>query len=32
MTDVKGNLTLMVDSITDNQYGLIAGLNCLLIG
>merc|ERR1711974_268744 len=31
-TDVMGNLTAAVDTVTDPQYGLIAGLNCLLIG
>lgn len=32
MTDIKGNLTNLVDSITHNKFGLIAGLNCALIG
>ncbi len=32
MTQVLGNLTNTVDSITNAKYGLIAGLNCRLIG
>lgn len=32
MTNISGNLTSTVDSITNAKYGLVAGLNCLLIG
>lgn len=32
MTNVLGNLTAAVDSIIDPNYGLIAGLNCKIIG
>ena len=31
-TDALASLTASVDSITDPEFGMVAGLNCLLIG